>query len=163
MEKYDDMRQLCEIQTADKCQSTEISRVCYKLVGVAVRIGEKLFSGHYICYMKQNWSWYFADDKHIKRCSTIEAINQRAYLVFHELDVSDGPVVEILQKISSFSIPRDTEQQPVRLQSHDTIVQHGQSRCTLQIISWTRKKYQTKPRWKIMLQPTTEQLFQEKT
>ena len=126
MMKYDDMMQLCEMQTPEKSQSTEISRVSYKLVAVVVHIGDKLFSGHYVCYMKRNGSWYFADDTHIKRCSTFEAINQKAYLVFYERDVSDDPVVEISQGISSFSIPSDTEQQPVVLQSHETIqVQHG--------------------------------------
>ena len=85
MVKYDDMVQLCEIQTPDKCQSTEISRVSYKLVAVAVHTDNKLFSGHYVCYMKRNWSCYFADDTHIKRCSTIEAINEKAYLVFYSV------------------------------------------------------------------------------
>ena len=51
MEKYDDMVQLCEIQTPDKCQSTEISRVSYKLVAVVVHTDNKLFSGHYVCYI----------------------------------------------------------------------------------------------------------------
>ncbi|XP_068685075.1 ubiquitin carboxyl-terminal hydrolase 36-like [Montipora foliosa] len=126
MVKYDDMMQLCEMQTPEKSQSIEISRVSYKLVAVVVHIGDKLFSGHCVCYMKRNGSWYFADDTHIKRCSTFEAINQKAYLVFYERDVSDDPLVEISQGISSFSIPSDTEQQPVILQSHETIqVQHG--------------------------------------
>ena len=80
MVKYDDMVQLCDIQTPDKCQSTKISRVSYKLVAVVVHTGNKLFSGHYVCYMKRNWSCYFADDTHIKRCSTIEAINEKTYL-----------------------------------------------------------------------------------
>ena len=46
MVKYDDMMQLCEMQTLEKSQSTEISRVSYKLVAVVVHIDDKLFSGH---------------------------------------------------------------------------------------------------------------------
>ena len=128
MVKYDDMLQLCEMQTPDKCQSTKISRVPQKLVALVMHIGDKLFSCHCLCYMKRNGSWYFADDTHVKTCSTFEAINQKAYLVFYERDVSGDPVVEISQGISSFSIPSDTDQQPVRFQSHETIqVQHGNS------------------------------------
>ena len=52
MVKYDDMLQLCEMQTPDKCQSIEISRVSYKLVAAVVHIGDELFSRHYVCYMK---------------------------------------------------------------------------------------------------------------
>ena len=48
------MVQLCEIQTPDKSQSTEISWVSYKLVAVVVHTDNKLFSGHYVCYMKRN-------------------------------------------------------------------------------------------------------------
>ena len=66
MVKHDDMPQLCEVQTPEKCQSTEISRVSYKLAAVVVQIGDKLFSGRYVCYMKRNGSWYFADDTHQK-------------------------------------------------------------------------------------------------
>ena len=91
MVKYDDMVQLCEIETPDKCQSTEISRVSYKLVAVVVHTGNKLFSGHYVCYMKRNWSCYFADDTHnthMKKtstwCSTV-----------YERDFSDDPMVEV--------------------------------------------------------------------
>ena len=45
----------------------------------------------------------------------------------YERDFSDDPMVEVSWKgITSFSIRSDTEQQPVRLQSHETIqVQHG--------------------------------------
>lgn len=79
-----------------------------------------------VTYMKGNGSWYFADDTHIKMCSTFEAINKKAYLLFYERVVSHDPVVEISQGISSFSIPSDTEQQAVGFQSHETLqVQHG--------------------------------------
>lgn len=126
MVKYDDMLQLCELQSPGKCQSIKISRVSYELVATVVHIGDKLSSGHCVSYMKGNGSWYFADDTHIKMCSTFEAINKKAYLLFYERVVSHDPVVEISQGISSFSIPSDTEQQAVGFQSHETLqVQHG--------------------------------------
>ena len=137
MVKYDDMVQLCEIQTPDKCKSTEISRVSYKLVAVVVHTCNKLFSGHYVGYMKRNWSCYFADDTHIKRCTTILKLSMKKHKwcsTVYERDFSDDPMVEVSWKgISSFSIRSDTEQQPVILQSHETIqqshetiqVQHG--------------------------------------
>lgn len=101
--KYDEMLKLCEMHISDDSGSTEITRVSYKLVAVVVHIGNKLSSGHYVCYMKRNGLWYNADDEHVKECTPFEATNQQAYLLFFERDVSDDPVVKMTQGLSFFS------------------------------------------------------------
>ena len=101
--KYDETLQLCEIHIHDDSQSTEITRVSYKLVAVIVHIGSKLSSGHYVCYTKRSESWYCTDDARIKECTAFEAINQQAYLLFYERDVSDNPVVEMSPGLKAFN------------------------------------------------------------
>ena len=98
MVKYDDMVQLCEIQTPDRCQSTKISRVSYKLVHVVVHTGNKHFSGHYVCYMKRNWSCYFADDTHQKVYIVQLKLSMKKPTwssTVYERDFSDDPMVEV--------------------------------------------------------------------
>ena len=56
--KYDETLKLCEVRISDDSESTESTRVSYKLVAVIVHIGNKLSSGHYVCYMKRNGLWY---------------------------------------------------------------------------------------------------------
>ena len=50
--KYNEMLKLCEMHISDNSGSTEITTVSYKPVAVVVHIGNKLSSGHYVCYMK---------------------------------------------------------------------------------------------------------------
>ena len=119
--KYDEMLKLCEMHISDDSGSTEITRVSYKLVAVVVHIGNKLSSGHYVCYMKRNGLWYNADDAHVKECTPFEATNQQAYLLFFERDVSDDPVVEMTQGLSSFAPHTFMKHHPLTLHRKETI------------------------------------------
>lgn len=107
--KYDEMLKLCEMRISDDSGSTEITRVSYKLVAVVVHIGNKLSSGHYVCYMKRNGLWYNADDAHVKECTPFER------------DVSDDPVVEMTQGLSSFAPHTFVKHHPLTLDKKETI------------------------------------------
>ncbi|KAJ7381900.1 hypothetical protein OS493_038360 [Desmophyllum pertusum] len=93
--KYDEMLKLCEIRISDDSRSTEISRVSYKLVAVMMHTS--------------------------KGCTAFEAINQQAYLLFYERDVSADPVVEMSQGLSSLTPHTYTKQHPLRLDGQETI------------------------------------------
>ena len=129
-EIYDDMVQLCEIQTHDKCQSTENSHECPTSLLLWWCTLATSFSQATMCV-----TWREIGLATLQMTLTSKGVEQLKLSMkkptwcstVYERDFSDDPMVEVSWKgISSFSIRSDTEQQPVRLQSHETIqVQHG--------------------------------------
>ena len=69
-------------KTAEK--GTTITDVAYQLRAVIVHEGDKISTGHYICYFKRGEKWYYSSDTHVHTSSALEATSQPAYLLFYE-------------------------------------------------------------------------------
>ena len=69
-------------KTAEK--GTTITDVAYQLRAVIVHEGDKISTGHYICYFTREGKWYYSSDTHVHTSSAFEATSQPAYLLFYE-------------------------------------------------------------------------------
>lgn len=56
----------------------------YELIGIIEHIGETLYSGHYVAYLKREDKWYSADDSRIFQITVEEALHVHAYMLFYQ-------------------------------------------------------------------------------
>ncbi len=56
-------------------------------------IGAHISNGHYVAYIKCNNEWHRTDDGHVSPCSSHEALDQNAYILFYtrsDIDIDQG-------------------------------------------------------------------------
>jgi ubiquitin C-terminal hydrolase len=65
----------------------------FSLTHLLTRTGANISNGHYVAYIKCNNEWHRTDDGHVSPCSSHEALDQNAYILFYtrsDIDVDYG-------------------------------------------------------------------------
>ena len=69
--------------------------------------GANISNGHYVAYIKCNNEWHRTDDGHVSPCSSHEALDQNAYILFYtrsDTDVDYGTHLYSLIYLLTYSL-----------------------------------------------------------